>query len=130
MSFTYNVSNNIGKVRLLIGDTNSGDVLLEDEEINTFLTEYGNVKIAASHAAMAISAKFSRDADKQIGSLRISLSIRAENYKNLSKEIKQNTSSILTAYVGGISKSDNADNKGNVDRVSPSFRRKAMNNEG
>lgn len=127
MAFTYDVSTNVGKVRLLIGDTDETDILLQDEDIQFFLDSYGNLKIAASQAAMAISAKFSREADKQVGMLRISFSIRANNYNKLSKELKLNASSILISYVGGISQSDKIYNDDNPDKVSPSFRRNGMN---
>lgn len=130
MAFTYDIETNIGKVRLLIGDTDSTDVLLQDDEIDLFINTYGTIQLAASNAAMAIAAKFSRNADKQIGSLRLSFSSRAQNYRNMAKEIKQYSSSMLRGYVGGVSKSDNTVNLNNSDRVSPSFRRHSMDNIG
>lgn len=126
MAYTYNTATNIGKVRLLIGDTDASDVLLQDEEINVFITTYGKLQLAASHAAMAISAKFTREADKRVGNLSITYSNRANNYKTLSKELKNSAASTLFGYIGGISKSDKTVNEDNVDRVSPSFRRNMM----
>ena len=38
MSFTYDLSNNIGKVRNLIGDSVSASAILTDEEITAFLS--------------------------------------------------------------------------------------------
>ena len=60
--------------------------------------------------------------------MSISYSNKANSYKELSKELKSDASSILVPYVGGISKSDMSDNTANSDRVSPSFRRRGMNN--
>ena len=49
MAFTYSLSTNRGKVRLLIPDTNSEAYELEDEEVDYFLTVRGNnVKAAAA----------------------------------------------------------------------------------
>lgn len=51
MSFTYDLSTNVGKVRLLIGDTASGTALFTDEEIAVFLDlEQSNHRQAAAIA--------------------------------------------------------------------------------
>ncbi|QGH73022.1 MAG: hypothetical protein [Siphoviridae sp. ctCJE6] len=52
MTFTYTLSTNIGKVRLLIGDTDSTAVILTDEEIDALLTMQGGDIFAS--AALAI----------------------------------------------------------------------------
>jgi hypothetical protein len=52
MSFTFSTSNNIGKVRAIIGDTVEADGLLSDEEINVFLSLTSNDLLSA--AAMAL----------------------------------------------------------------------------
>lgn len=42
MSFTFNLSDNIGKVRNLIGDDTEATALLTDEKISSFLSMTGN----------------------------------------------------------------------------------------
>lgn len=42
MAFTYNLSNNIGKIRNLIGDVLEASALLTDEEITSFLSMQAN----------------------------------------------------------------------------------------
>ncbi len=56
MSFTYLLSNNIGVVRLIIQDTNQATALLSDEEITTFLTIEGDVKLSAAQCLDAIAS--------------------------------------------------------------------------
>jgi len=77
------------KVRFYIGDTDTNDQLLQDEEINFLLTETQNVLQAASRAAKALAAKFSRQADKAVGDLRISLSQKAQAYMSLAADLEK-----------------------------------------
>lgn len=51
MSFTYNISDNIGKVRSLIGDVVSASALLSDEEISAFLSMKSNDYFGAAALA-------------------------------------------------------------------------------
>ncbi len=54
------ITDSTEKVRLLIGDTDSSDQLLSDDQIDFFLTERGdNYVLAAADAAEAVAAKFS-----------------------------------------------------------------------
>lgn len=60
MAYTYDVTTDRGKVRLLIGDSDDradlARVLLQDEEIDSFLTMYGGaVKLAAAAALSRIA---------------------------------------------------------------------------
>jgi len=59
-TWTYDVTNNIGKVRLLIGDTDivpTTDAQFSDEEITAFLTMASNsLLLAASYALEAWGA--------------------------------------------------------------------------
>jgi len=65
MAHTYDITNNIGKVRLLIGDTDiipTTDAQFNDEEIQAFLT-LGNssLLLAASYALEAWAATVTGD---------------------------------------------------------------------
>jgi len=102
MTWSYDTSLVIDKdkVRFYIGDTDTDDQLLQDEEINFLLAESSNVLLAASRAAKAIAAKFSRQADKAVGNLRISLSQKAQAYMTLATDLEKRalTSSVCPAW--------------------------------
>lgn len=49
------------KLRLLIGDTNNADLLLQDTELTYLLTLGGNIYQAAAEACRAIAGKLARD---------------------------------------------------------------------
>ena len=51
MAFTYDITTDRGKVRLLISDTNAADYQFEDTEIDAFLTmASSSLLLAASYA--------------------------------------------------------------------------------
>ena len=68
-------------VRWMVGDTDSTDELLQDEEIDAAVSDEGNKYRAAATCARAIASKFSRQADKKVGPLSISASQKAERYE-------------------------------------------------
>jgi len=88
-SYDSSLATDKDKVRFYIGDTDTNDQLLQDEEISFLLAEVSNVLLAAAHAAKAIAAKFSRQADKAIGDLRISLSQKARTYMTLAADLEK-----------------------------------------
>lgn len=56
MSFTYTVTTDVGRVRLLIMDTNALRYVFEDDEIAVFLALEGGVKRAAALALETIAS--------------------------------------------------------------------------
>ena len=56
MSFTYDVSTDRGKTRLLIADTASTSYVFEDDEIDAFITLGGEVLLAAAMALRSLAA--------------------------------------------------------------------------
>jgi len=91
MTWSYNSSltTDKDKVRFYIGDIDQTGQLLQDEEISFLLAEVSNVLLAAAHAAKAVAAKFSRQADKAVGDLRISLSQKAQAYMSLAADLEK-----------------------------------------
>ncbi|HHH30956.1 MAG TPA: hypothetical protein ENK57_21790 [Polyangiaceae bacterium] len=113
-------------VRFLVGDTDSSEQLVSDEEILFALQEEPNVRRAAAFIARALGAKFSREADKSVGDLRIAYSQRARGFYELADRLDSDASrrtNVLRArpYAGGISVSDKEAVEDNSDRVRPSF---------
>ncbi len=56
MAFSYDVTTDIGKVRLLITDTDNDSPIFQDEEINAFLAMNDGVKRAAAAALDVIAS--------------------------------------------------------------------------
>lgn len=59
MSFSYNLEDSIGKVRLKIQDTDPASAHFSDEEIDYFLAEEVSVNCAAAAALEAMAASLS-----------------------------------------------------------------------
>jgi hypothetical protein len=135
MSWSYSVtdlntttsSGRLNSVRLLVGDTDTSDQLVQDEEINFALAQANNnVYYAASWTCRAIAAKFSRMVDTQLdGALQANYSDRAKQYQQLASQVeaqgKKTSGKSLGAFGGGISVSDVSVANSDTDRVKPAF---------
>lgn len=92
MSWSYSgnpADSTLDKIRFLIGDTDTTDQLLNDEEITYLITESGGSIYQAAHdAAYAIASKFTRMASStSVGDMSISYSDRGSSYYILAKEM-------------------------------------------
>ena len=66
MTTTYDITTLVGKVRLIIGDTDITDAAFTDEEITYFLTENGsNINLAAADTLEAWVAKYATAPDSE-----------------------------------------------------------------
>ncbi|HZT90284.1 MAG TPA: hypothetical protein VFA12_20255 [Stellaceae bacterium] len=110
-------------MRLLIGDTNSTNPLLQDEEIAFDLTQVPTVYGAAAMACSQVAAKFSSLADQSAGQTKIAYSQRAKAYRAMAAEYKNLAAARGGGmpYAGGISISDKAQQTQDSDRVPPNF---------
>lgn len=115
-------------VRLLVGDTDTNDQLVQDEEIAFALSEKGdNVYYAAAWICNAIATKFGRYVDTQLdGALESKYSQRVEHYKQLALTLtaqgKATSGTALNVFAGGISVADIESNRRLSDRpVSPIY---------
>ncbi|KKN54427.1 hypothetical protein LCGC14_0592250 [marine sediment metagenome] len=111
------------QVRLMVGDTDTADQLLTDEEIAHFLTTYLTVGNAAVQSARAIMAQFTRQVTRAVGDLKINLSDRAKAYKELIVELTEmaDASDPFQIYAGGLSLADRNEDRANVDLPQPPF---------
>lgn len=124
MSWSYEPNNSDkDRVRLLVGDVDATAQQLQDEELAFFLSENGNVYVAASEAAKALAALYARQVDKQVGDLRISASQRQAHYTTLAKELRRRVGRSVSPYAGGLSISDKNSVASDTDRVRPAFER-------
>lgn len=110
-------------VRFLIGDTDSSNELLQNEEIDTALSNEGNKYAAAAVCADALAGKFSDEADKKVGPLSISASQKADKYQKLADRLRAQIGRKVAAWAGGISESEMRDAEKDTDRVDTSFKR-------
>lgn len=124
---TVTVSGRLNTVRLLVGDTDTSDQLVQDEEITFALSQTGdNVYYAGSWVCRTIAAKFSRMVDTQLdGVLQANYSDRAKQYNQLASQIeaqgKKTSGKSLGVFAGGILKTDMYAAKVDTNRVESSF---------
>jgi hypothetical protein len=56
MSFTYDLSTSVGRVRMVIPDRNESEQIFSDEEIEAFLSIEGDLKLATALALETIAS--------------------------------------------------------------------------
>lgn len=127
MTWTYSgdpSSSATDAIRFLIGDTDSTDQLLSNEEIawinleqSGSITATTDLYYSAHYACHAISARLVRLADTQIGDLNIKLSQKAMGYKTLAQDLLAHASrqSAPIPYAGGLTISDKDIDEDNTD---------------
>lgn len=116
-------------VRLRIGDTSSGDVLLENEEIEALIDTGGNKVLGAALAAESLGGKFARRADKAVGKLRIQYGKVADSYFRLADRLRYETQFAAVPYAGGVSVSDMESEAEDDDRPERMFKLDQFENE-
>jgi hypothetical protein len=135
MSWSYSASDlntttssgRINTVRLLVGDTDTTDQLVQNEEITFALGQTGdNVYYAAVWICRAIAAKFSRMVTTQLdGALSANYSDKAKQYNQLAIQIeaqgKKTSGKALGISAGGISVAAMQLANADPDRVKPAF---------
>lgn len=134
MTWTYSgdpSSTDRDEVRFLVGDTDTNNQLVTDEEIAYAITTEGSNLSAASRVAQTIAAQFARRTDEEVGDLKKWYSQRYAQYMSLSKSLgKRGTIATATPYAGGISVDDKDTQKDDTDRVAPRFSRGQFTTEG
>jgi len=127
MTWTYSgdpSANNRDEIRFMVGDTDTNDQLVTDEEIAYAIAEEDNNLLAASRIANAIAAQFARRTDTEVGDLRKWYSQRFTQYTELANKLRQRGGLLSSVpYVGGISIDDKQSAKDDSDRVKPRFSR-------
>jgi hypothetical protein len=82
------------EVRLLVGDTDDLEPLVQDEEIAYSLVLWPKPSgkpayLAGAHIADAIAAQFARRADRSVGELSISAKQQRDHYVELADNLRQ-----------------------------------------
>jgi hypothetical protein len=140
MTFTYDVddlgtttaSGRRNAVRFLVGDTDSTDAQVFDDEISFALAQSSdNIYNASAYVCRTIAAKYARRVDTDLsGALSASYSDLYAHYISLadSLEAEAKKQNGLAIKAGGISEAAISVVRQNTDRVVPSFRRDRFRN--
>lgn len=87
MAWTHNrdaePDTDLAVIRILIGDTDSTDPLLTDEEIGYFTEKHKQPYNAASACALAIAARFAKEMATSTGDLSADFAAKHTQYLNL-----------------------------------------------
>lgn len=118
-------------IRFLIGDTDTNDQLINDEEIawvNNQVTGSDTATTGlydvAVRCCLTIASKFSRLADQSVGDLKVSMSQKAVAYRLQAEELKSlsgREGSVPTPYAGGLTITDKEIDRDNSNRIQPYF---------
>lgn len=128
MSWSYNPSQPtvpLNRVRFYVGDTDTNDQLVSDEEIALALADEGNNVYRASAAVCrALSLKFARAEslkDKESG-VEDDSQKRSERYAELAKEYARKAGRAgVKPFAGGVSVSDKQTRVSDADRAATAF---------
>ena len=115
----------LNSVRLLIGDTDTNDQQVQDEEIVFGLAQANNnVYSAGAWVCRVIAAKYSRNVDSEIsGALKESASQLQDHYSSLADNLEYQGQKLggLGIAAGGIKVSTVDGVRANTNRVKPEF---------
>lgn len=130
---TTTASGRLNTVRLLLGDTDTTDQQVQNEEITFALSQTGdNTYFAAAWLARVVASKYSRKVNVQLdGSLSADYSDLAKQYTSLAETLEyqgKKTGAIIGVVAGGLTKSDINAVRTNTDRIEGSFRRDRFRN--
>ena len=130
---TGTASGRLNSVRLLVGDTDTNDQQVQNEEITFALNQTNdNVYYAAAWAARTIAAQYSRRVTQNLsGALSADYSDLQDHYTSLAETLEhqgKKTGAVLGIKAGGISIATVDNVRQNTDRIPPSFRRDRFKN--
>jgi hypothetical protein len=127
VSFTYDptaLDTDLAKVRTLIGDTDSNDPLLTDEQIAFFTSESGNIYLAAANAIdYGVLPALARDIDRNGTGFSASRSQKFQHYKDLSEKLRSRAESGALVVMTGCSVDQQSSLESDSDYVPAAFGR-------
>lgn len=143
MAWTYDATNlstdtaagRLNTVRLLLGDTDTNDQQMQDEEITFSLSEANdNVYFAAAWCARVVASKYARQVNTELdGALSADYSDLSRQYASLADNLEyqgKKSSAAVGVLAGGINKVTMDGVRANTNRVLPSFRRDRFKIDG
>lgn len=137
MSWSYNIdlSTDVDKVRVRIGDTNANNQLLSNEEITALLSAFGSDIIQTVIGSIrAIIAKLARDYDRSNVGMSVQRSQQVQHYKDLLEQFTgsgiEGINTRAGMFVGGLSQSTEESFDDDTDYKSPDLRRRMDDKPG
>lgn len=128
MAFTYDITDEVGKVRFEIPDNISEGHLFEDAEITYALEDEGSVLSAAARCCEIGARKYAQQADIATGDSKLTYSKQAENLAERAKELRARAQGAHAPFAGGISKADKEGRAESEDRMQSAFSRGQFDN--
>ena len=130
---TTTASCRLNTVRLLVGDTDTTDQQVKNEEVTFSLTENGNnVYYSGAWVARAIASKYSRKVNTELsGALKADYSDLVTHYNSLADNLEyqgKTSGASVGVLAGGITKSKVEAVRQNTNRIEGSFRRDRFKN--
>jgi hypothetical protein len=130
---TGTASGRLNSVRLLLGDTDTNDQQVKNEEISFALGQTNNnIYYAAAWCARTIASQYARKVNTSLdGALSADYSDLSKQYSSLAENLEyqgKKTSAVIGIKAGGISKTSVDAVRSNTDRIKPSFRRDGFRN--
>jgi len=117
-------------VRFLVGDTDTTDQLITDEEIDYIVTTHGTLNRSSSEAARSIAAKFARLMNRSIGGLSADFSQKYTHYMELADALLTNEEAFPVApFISGFSRTAKETRELDSDRESTFSRKGVHDNE-
>lgn len=132
MTWTYSgnpSSSSRDAIRFLIGDTDTTDQLLSNEEIDYIISVQGASNRAASEAARAVAAKYARLMSRSIGGLSADFSAKYRQYLELANSLLTTEETHpVSPYISGYNRPAKDAIEDNPDRESTFSRKGIMDN--
>ena len=122
------LSERINNVRFLVGDTDSSDYAITNDNVSFALTQAGDdVYLAAAICARALAGKYATYVDTKFEDVSSDYSQMSENYYKLATRLeaqskKYGSRGLGLPVAGGLTYSDIEANDLNDDRVQPKFK--------
>lgn len=121
-------------VRFLVGDIDTDDQLIGDEEINYIVEEFDDVYTAAGSVAETLAAKFAREVTHSGDGLSYSGNQLYQHYTDLAERLRRLAArrrrSGAGPYVGGISHRERELADMDSDKIPTSFRSRMHDHPG
>jgi hypothetical protein len=130
---TSTTSGRLNSVRLLLGDTDTNDQQVQNEEVIFALGQSGNnIYYAAAWCARTIASQYARKVNTSLdGALSADYSDLSKQYTALADNLEyqgKKAGATIGVLAGGISKTTVDAVRSNTDRIKPSFRRDGFRN--
>jgi hypothetical protein len=116
-------------IRFMIGDTDTSDQLLNNAEIDYYITLHGTNSRIASESARAVAAKFARNMSRAVGGLQADFAAKYRQYMELADNLlKKEESEPTSPFLSGWNRVDKDDRFDNPDREPINGRKGVMDN--